>query len=158
EAAMDGDPTAFALARPMKGRPGCDFSFSGLKTSVRTMIEGRTLSPALVSDMSASLQAAISDSVGDRARHAFGLLRERNEAVTAFVAAGGVAANKALRARLSEIAQENGVAFAAPPPGLCTDNGVMVAWAGLERFRLGLTDALDVAARPRWPLEDIRKA
>jgi N6-L-threonylcarbamoyladenine synthase len=157
KAAQTGHTSAFALPRPMAGRAGCDFSFSGLKTSVRTSIEGKTITPRLVSDMAASLQAAIADSVADRARHAFAMLKEQGQPVTAFVAAGGVAANQALRARLTEIARDNGVSFASPPPALCTDNGVMVAWAGLERFRLGLTDALDVGARPRWPLEEVAK-
>lgn len=155
KAAEGGNPKAVSLARPMVGRAGCDFSFSGLKTSVRTHIEGNELTPAFVADMAASLQAAIADSVADRARHAFKLLREQGIGVTAFVASGGVAANKTLRARLMEIASENGVAFAAPPPKLCTDNGAMVAWAGLERFRLGKTDSLDVLARPRWPLDGL---
>jgi N6-L-threonylcarbamoyladenine synthase len=157
-AARDGDPKKFLLPRPMLGRKGCDFSFSGLKTSVRTLIEGQTLTPILVSDMAASLQSAIADSIADRARHAFAILKEEKQSVTAFVAAGGVAANQKLRERLTKIAEENNVAFAAPPPELCTDNGVMVAWAGLERFRLGLTDGLDVRARPRWPLEEVRNA
>jgi len=103
--------------------------------------------------MAASLQAAIADSVADRARHAFAELKKEGQGVTTFVAAGGVAANQTLCARLREIAVENHVDFAAPPPKLCTDNGVMVAWAGLERLRLGLTDGLDAAARPRWPLD-----
>ena len=157
QAAKSGNPKAFSLPRPMMGRAGCDFSFSGLKTSVRTIIEKQTLSPALVSDMAASLQAAIADSVADRARHAFKTLAKEGQSVTAFVVAGGVAANEALRARLAGIAGENKVKFAAPPVKLCTDNGVMVAWAGLERFRLGLTDKLDVRARPRWPLEEAIK-
>ncbi len=158
QAAKLGNPKAFSLPRPMVGRAGCDFSFSGLKTSVRTLIEKQTLNDALVADMAASLQATIAESVADRARHAFAMLAEEGQSVTAFVAAGGVAANEALRARLADIAGENGVTFAAPPIKLCTDNGVMVAWAGLERFRLGLTDNLDVRARPRWPLEEIRRA
>jgi N6-L-threonylcarbamoyladenine synthase len=82
-------------------------------------------------------------------------LKKEGQTVTAFVAAGGVAANQALRARQTAIAAENNVGFAAPPPKFCTDNGVMVAWAGLERLRLGLTDGLDAPARPRWPLEEI---
>ncbi|MFA5040565.1 MAG: tRNA (adenosine(37)-N6)-threonylcarbamoyltransferase complex transferase subunit TsaD [Bdellovibrionales bacterium] len=157
-AARDGNPKTFALPRPMIGKKGCDFSFSGLKTAVRTHIKSKTLSPSFVSNMAASLQAAIASSVADRARHAFAALKGEGQSITAFVAAGGVAANGALRERLTEIAEESGVPFAAPPPSLCTDNGVMVAWAGLERFRLGLTDALGVSARPRWPLEDIKRA
>lgn len=155
-AAQTGNPKAFPLPRPMIGRPGCDFSFSGLKTAVRTLVEGRELSSVFVADMAASVQAAIADSIADRARHAFRTLENDGLVVTAFVAAGGVASNLALRARLTTIAAENGVAFAAPPPKLCTDNGVMVAWAGMERFRLGLIDPLDSPARPRWPLEEVR--
>jgi N6-L-threonylcarbamoyladenine synthase len=173
QAAKQGNPNAFPLPRPMLGRPGCDFSFSGLKTSVRTNIEkernlslakGRvgvmpentSLPPTFIADMSASLQAAIADSIADRSRHAFAALKAESQPLTSFVAAGGVAANHYLRARLSGIAEENNVAFASPPPTLCTDNGVMVAWAGLERFRLGLIDSLDAPARPRWPLEEVR--
>jgi len=154
-AARSGNPKAFDLPRPMLGRAGCDFSFSGLKTAVRTIVQDKELTPAFVSDMAASLQQAIADSVADRAAHAFDML---DVPVTAFVAAGGVAANQVLCARLRRVAAQHGVAFAAPPPKLCTDNGVMVAWAGLERMRLGLIDTLDIGARPRWPLEEIRKA
>jgi N6-L-threonylcarbamoyladenine synthase len=155
QAALTGNPKAFDLPRPMLGRAGCDFSFSGLKTAVRTLLADQTLTVDFVADMAASLQAAIADSVGDRARHAFAELRLSGESVTAFVAAGGVAANGALRARLTAIAAEHHVGFAAPPPKLCTDNGVMVAWAGVERLRLGLTDGLDIKARPRWPLDQL---
>ncbi len=156
-AARDGNARAFDLPRPMLGRAGCDFSFSGMKTAVRLALEKHVLTPALVGDMAASLQAAIADVVADRAQHAFDLLRNEGVAVTAFVVAGGVAANQVLCAKVKNVAANNGVAFAAPPPKLCTDNGVMVAWAGLERMRLGLTDGLDAASRPRWPLEEIRR-
>jgi N6-L-threonylcarbamoyladenine synthase len=156
KAAKDGNPKAFALPRPMAGRPGCDFSFSGLKTAVRTSLQGKELSASVVADMAASLQAAIAECVADRARHAFKILEDRAEPVTAFVAAGGAAANQVLRARLTEIAAENKVLFASPPPSLCTDNGVMVAWAGVERFRRGMTDTLAAAARPRWPLAEMK--
>jgi N6-L-threonylcarbamoyladenine synthase len=156
-AARSGNPKAFDLPRPMFGRAGCDFSFSGMKTAVRLALAGREMTPALVSDMAASVQAAIADLVADRASHAFDILWDEGCNVTAFVASGGVAANQILCARMRDVAADNGVAFAAPPPKLCTDNGVMVAWAGLERLRLGLVDGLDVGARPRWPLEEIRK-
>jgi N6-L-threonylcarbamoyladenine synthase len=158
QAARTGNATAFALPRPLLGRAGCDFSFSGLKTAVRTVIDGKELTPELVADMAASLQAAIADSVADRAKHAFAIMKEEGQNISAFVAAGGVAANQSLCSRLQEIAAENKVPFAVPPPQLCTDNGVMVAWAGLERLRLGLVDGLDVAARPRWPLDEVRRS
>lgn len=154
-AAQDGNPRAFALPHPMVGRAGCDFSFSGLKTAVRTELAGRDLTPALVADMAASLQETIAQSVCDRARHAFDLLAARGQPVTAFVCAGGVAANQTLRARLTAVAAAYGVAFAAPPVKYCTDNGVMVAWAGLENLRLGKSSGLDTPARPRWPLTEI---
>jgi len=155
KAAESGNPNAFDLPRPMLGRKGCDFSFSGLKTSVRTLLQDKELTPSLVADMAASLQSAIAESVADRVAHAFDMLDEEGLKATAFVASGGVAANSYLRARLLAAAKQHAVSFAAPPPGLCTDNGVMVAWAGLERFQLGLVDKLDIAARPRWPLESI---
>jgi N6-L-threonylcarbamoyladenine synthase len=157
-AAKGGDPKAFDLPRPMIGRPGCDFSFSGLKTAVRIFVEATNLSPTFVADMAASVQKAIADSIADRSRHAFAMLAGDEHPVTAFVAAGGVASNAVLREALTSVALSFGVPFLAPPPALCTDNGVMVAWAGLERLRRGLSDPLDIAARPRWPLEDIIKA
>ena len=156
QAARLGNPHAFDLPRPLLGRPGCDFSFSGLKTAVRTALQDGPLTEQRRHDMAASLQRAIADSVADRVSHAFAMLRQAGTSVTSFVAAGGVAANQSLCARLREAAAREHVAFVAPPVPLCTDNGVMVAWAGLERLRLGLNDPLTIAARPRWPLEEVR--
>lgn len=154
-AARGGDPTRFDLPRPMKGRPGCDFSFSGLKTAVRHVVERLgTLSEQDVADLAAATQAAIADSLLDRTRNAI-----RQFTGKTLVVAGGVAANETLRRRLEELAAAHGLAFVAPPPSLCTDNAAMIAWAGLERLRLGLTDSLDFAPRPRWPLDpDARPA
>lgn len=151
-AATTGDGKAFDLPRPMVGREGCDFSFSGLKTAVRQLVEAQPLpNEFFVANAAASLQAAITDILADRAEHALDMaLVDRP---TALVVAGGVAANQAIRARLQAVAARHGLPFVAPPLSLCTDNGVMVAWAGLERLRLGLTDGLDLAARPRWPLD-----
>ncbi|MER2520113.1 MAG: tRNA (adenosine(37)-N6)-threonylcarbamoyltransferase complex transferase subunit TsaD [Bdellovibrionales bacterium] len=157
-AALHGNPKAFDLPRPLVGRAGCDFSFSGLKTAVRQLVEAQhePLSAAFVADAAASLQAAIVDILADRVRHAFDLLRRDGQAVTALVLGGGVAANKRIGAAIHAIATDAGVPCLVPQAGLCTDNGVMVAWAGLERLRLGLTDGYDIAARPRWPLEALR--
>jgi N6-L-threonylcarbamoyladenine synthase len=157
-AARSGDAKRFPLPRPMKGRAGCDFSFSGLKTALRQTVEERiahhgALMPEEVADLAASLQAAIGDSLVDRTAHAARLFRRRWPAGRRLVVAGGVASNTALRFRLAELAAEHGLAFAAPPPPLCTDNGAMIAWAGLERLKLGLVDGLDFAPRPRWPLD-----
>lgn len=154
-AARAGDPARFAFARPMKGKPGCDFSFSGLKTAVRTAVEALPpgpLSEEDIHDLAASFQAAVVDSIGDRVRRALDAFSDTYDGRT-LVVAGGVAANTALRAELEARARAAGFDFVAPPLALCTDNAVMIAWAALERFKLGLTDGLDFKARPRWPLD-----
>ncbi|MDP6705291.1 MAG: tRNA (adenosine(37)-N6)-threonylcarbamoyltransferase complex transferase subunit TsaD [Alphaproteobacteria bacterium] len=150
-AATAGDATAHALPRPMKGRAGCDFSFSGLKTAVRHLVQGA--SEIEVADVAASFQAAVADVLADRTEKAITLARKHSPEIRTMVIAGGVAANKALRTRLEAVAGAAGLALVAPPPRLCTDNGAMIAWAGLERLRLGLVDPLDFAARARWPLD-----
>ncbi|MBM3557339.1 MAG: tRNA (adenosine(37)-N6)-threonylcarbamoyltransferase complex transferase subunit TsaD [Alphaproteobacteria bacterium] len=150
-AAASGNPQAFALPRPMLGRSGCDFSFSGLKTAVRQLVEGARTSPEFVADVAASLQAAIADVVADRLKNALDLAAEARP--TALVAAGGVAANLALRMRLGTVADGAGLPPVVPPVRLCTDNAVMIAWAGVERLALGLADPLDIAPRARWPLD-----
>ena len=157
-AAMGGRADAYDLPRPMLGRAGCDFSFSGLKTAVRLLVEkhGAISDAQFVSDAAASLQATIADILADRAEHA--LEMTQTEKPTALVVAGGVAANSVLRTKLQQTAAKHGLPFVAPPVNLCTDNGVMVAWAGVERLRLGLTDKLDMAARPRWPLDALAEA
>jgi N6-L-threonylcarbamoyladenine synthase len=148
-AARRGDPARFPFPRPMKGRPGCDFSFSGLKTAVRqTVQELGHLTEKDVADVAASVQAAIGDSLIDRTAGAIKQFTGKT-----LVVAGGVAANAALRERLETLAAANDLHFVAPPTALCTDNAAMIAWAGLERLRLGMTDALDFAPRPRWPLD-----
>jgi N6-L-threonylcarbamoyladenine synthase len=152
QAAKSGNPKAFDLPRPMLGREGCDFSFSGLKTALRQIVDNAPEKEKRVPDLAASLQAAITDILADRTQHALELLQSGHEPITALVVAGGVAANQTIRARLGELATKFGTAFVAPPVTLCTDNGAMVAWAGLEKLRLGMSDALDTAARPRWPL------
>jgi N6-L-threonylcarbamoyladenine synthase len=157
-AAAGGDPGGFDLPRPMLGRPGADFSFSGLKSAVRHKAaalstgEAARLARQDAADLAASFQAAVGEVLADRCVNAL----ERFQASGAggpLVVAGGVAANQALRARLSEAAEAVGTRMIAPPPWLCTDNAAMIAWAGLERLGLGLTDGLDFAPRPRWPLE-----
>jgi len=153
-AAATGDASRFALPRPMVGRPGCDFSFSGLKTAVRQARAG--LAPddtEAVHDLAAAFQQAVAESLADRCRRAVQLFTERHPAGRHLVVAGGVAANGAIRAALTAVAGQADLELAAPPAALCTDNGAMVAWAGLERLRLGLVDPLDFAARPRWPLD-----
>jgi len=160
-AARDGDPARFGLPRPMAGRPGCDFSFSGLKTAVRQAAEGLPagdFKAGDLADLAASFQAAVVDVLADRSAAAMDTFKRTDGGVPAFVVAGGVAANKAVRARLETLAGENGFRFVAPPTALCTDNAAMIAWAGIERLALGLTDPLDFKPRPRWPLDELAHA
>jgi N6-L-threonylcarbamoyladenine synthase len=157
-AARTGNAARFDLPRPMKGRSGCDLSFSGLKTAVRQTVErltrsGEQLARQDIADLAAGLQAAIGDSLVDRTANAIALFRARHPTGTTLVVAGGVAANAALRDRLATLAALRGMGFVAPPLALCTDNAAMIAWAGLERLRLGLVDDLAFAPRPRWPLD-----
>jgi N6-L-threonylcarbamoyladenine synthase len=151
-----GDAKRISLPRPMKGRAGCDFSFSGLKTAVRRAIE--TLPDGEIgqqdaADICAAFQAAVADVVVDRVGNAIRVFQDRHPDGTHLVVAGGVAANTLLRSRLETLASAEGLEFIAPPQPLCTDNGAMIAWAGVERLGLGLVDALDFAPRPRWPLD-----
>jgi N6-L-threonylcarbamoyladenine synthase len=158
QAASAGDPARFFLPRPMKGRPGCDFSFSGLKNAVRLLIAGLgELSSQDRNDVAAAFQRAVAESIADRSRAAMRLFRQRHPGPGHLVVAGGVAANAELRRTLAATAAEADFSLIAPPPALCTDNAAMIAWAGLERFRLGLCDGLDFAPRPRWPLDPLAK-
>jgi N6-L-threonylcarbamoyladenine synthase len=158
--AQDGDPKRFALPRPMLGREGADFSFSGLKTALALIAKGgAALEGRGRRDLAASFQAAIVDVVKDRVYAAMQKFRTEFENLNAyrFVTVGGVASNHTIRAALSAIAQEEGFLLSLPPPELCTDNGAMVAWAGLERLHCGLTDSLATAPLARWPLQGIEK-
>jgi N6-L-threonylcarbamoyladenine synthase len=156
--ARDGDPTRFDLPRPLHGTATCDFSFSGLKTAVRHRI--LNLGPAAsetttMADLCAGFQAAVGDVLVDRSVRAMRRLHDAHPSCRTLVVAGGVAANQYLRDRLEQAAAGEGFALVAPPLALCTDNAVMVAWAGVERLRLGVIDDQAVAARPRWPLEEL---
>ena len=154
KAARNGDPARFILPRPMVGRAGCDFSFSGLKTAVRRKLEGlQPLSEADVDDVAAAFQAAVAGSLRDRCGNAITAFEAEHGPGRPFVAAGGVAANQALRSTLGALADERDMRFVVPPPSLCTDNAAMIAWAGVERLRIGDVDGLDFAPRPRWPLD-----
>lgn len=155
--AREGDAKRFRLPRPMVGRPGCDFSFSGLKTALRQIAEtlDYPLSRRDKADLAAAFQAAVGDVLADRCRHGLARFQELTGAKGPLVVAGGVAANQALRQRLESLAADQGVRLVVPPPKLCTDNAAMIAWAGLERLRLGARDPLDTPARPRWPLDEL---
>lgn len=154
--AARGDPDRFVLPRPMIGRAEPDFSLSGLKTALRVEAEKIVpLSDQDVADLCAAFQLAVVDIVADRLRAGLRIFRERFGGPTALVAAGGVAANQAVRRTLGRMAAEAGTALVVPPPALCTDNGAIVAWAGAERLALGWSDTLGVAPRARWQLESV---
>ena len=150
-AASEGNADAIRLPRPMLGRAGCDFSFSGLKTALRH--ERTNGGHKNTADLAASFQAAVIDCLADRTANGIAMARAIAP-VTTLVVAGGVAANKALRARLERVAAEDGLRLVAPPIKLCTDNAAMIAWTGIERLKQGLIDGLDFAPRPRWPLDE----
>jgi tRNA N6-adenosine threonylcarbamoyltransferase len=153
-AAASGNPYRFLLPRPLLGRPGCDFSFAGLKTSLRRIVGERGVaSPREQADLAASVETAVCEALCDRTANAVAWFRRHHPDGKSLVAAGGVAANCQLRRRLALLAAAAGLEFLVPPRALCTDNGAMIAWAGLERLRLGLVDGLDAAPRPRWPLD-----
>lgn len=156
--ARDGDPLRYPLPRPLLDRPGCDMSFSGLKTAVLRMrdkivSEHGGLPAQARRDLCASFQAAVSDVLAEKSRRALVQYLEISPATPTIAVAGGVAANQSIRGALQNVAQATGAAFVAPPLRLCTDNAAMIAWAGIERLRLGLFDDMSLAARPRWPLD-----
>ena len=144
--ALEGDPRAVPLPRPLLGSDEPHFSFAGLKSAALRAAESGAHRPA---DIAASFQQAAIDCIDDRLNRAL----EKMDEVTALVVAGGVAANKPIRQSLEELAASHGLPFVAPPLELCTDNAAMIAWAGIERLRQGASDPLDIAARPRWPLD-----
>ena len=152
-AALTGDAAAVTLPRPLLDRPGLDMSFSGLKTAARRAAEDQPLTAQRRAEICASFQEAVADILAVKSARAMELVAERTDRRT-FVVAGGVAANKALRARLEAEARHHGFHFFAPPLRWCTDNGAMIALAGAERLRLGYVDALDTPARARWPLDE----
>ena len=151
-----GNATRFGLPRPMRGRNDANFSLSGLKTALR--LEAEKIAPLSnqdVADLCASFQQAIVEVVLDRLRTGLRMFRTKFGAPTALVAAGGVAANQAIRKVLHRLAFEVGTVLVAPPLELCTDNGAMIAWAGAERLAIGLADPLEFAPRARWPLDQV---
>ena len=153
-AAATGDPARFAFPRPLLDRPGCDMSFSGLKTAVlrardAVVAEKGGLTEQDRADLCAGFQAAVADVLAEKTRRAL-----QTFPAPAIAVAGGVAANIALRARLETVSANAGARFLAPPLALCTDNAAMIAWAGVELFQAGQRDGADLSARSRWPLDE----
>ena len=156
--AAQGDASRFALPRPLLDRPGCDMSFSGLKTAILRARDGVVAEKSGLTrqdraDLCASFQAAVVDVLAEKTRRALKAYLADAPVAPLLAVAGGVAANTAIRAALQEVCAQADVAFLAPPLALCTDNAAMIAYAGIERFRLGQYDTMALAARPRWPLD-----
>lgn len=153
--ARSGNPKRYNLPRPMRGREGADFSFSGLKTAVRQLVHTGGLDAA---DAAASFQAAVVDILIERTTVAMEMFRIDfpDTRIPSLVVAGGVASNGAIREALSDLAAREGFQKKIPPPGLCTDNAAMVAWAGVENGQLGHFDGIGVSPRARWPLAAAR--
>jgi N6-L-threonylcarbamoyladenine synthase len=156
--AAGGDAARFRFPRPLLDREDCDLSFSGLKTAVRRardrLVEAQGgITRGDRADLCAGFQAAVAESLGEKTRRACAVFAAEHGARLLAVA-GGVAANRAIRARLEAVAAEAGFGFVAPPLALCTDNGAIIAWAAAERMAVAGPDGLDLSARPRWPLDE----
>lgn len=161
--AVSGDPKRFAFPRPLLDRPGCDLSFSGLKTALlrardAIVAEKGGLTEQDRADLCASFQAAVADVLAKKTARALALYLEENPETPTLAVAGGVAANKSIRGTLETVCRDHDVAFTAPPQALCTDNAAMIAYAGLERFKAGHRDDMSLTARPRWPLDQTAPA
>lgn len=154
--AVSGNPTRFQFPRPLMDRTGCDMSFSGLKTALLRARDALVAEKGGITvqdrrDLCAGFQAAVAEVLAKKTSRALDMAGERP---TALAVAGGVAANKTIRAMLETVSARAGVPFLAPPLQLCTDNAAMIAWAGIEQLRAGLSYSADFVARPRWPLDD----
>jgi N6-L-threonylcarbamoyladenine synthase len=150
--AASGDGARFNLPRALLGRKDCDFSFSGLKTAASRLAQSCETDQDRA-DLADAVQSAIARQLSERSDRALKAYAERHPH-RLFVVAGGVAANKTVRATLEATAAANGFGFLAPPMAYCTDNAAMIALAGAERLQKGLTSDIDTAARPRWPLDE----
>ncbi|MFD2172969.1 tRNA (adenosine(37)-N6)-threonylcarbamoyltransferase complex transferase subunit TsaD [Rhodobacter lacus] len=161
--ALTGNPKAFPFPRPLLDRPGCDMSFSGLKTALLRARDAEVAAHGGLyrqtrADLCAAFQQAVADVLADKTRRALKAYLAEAPEGPALAVAGGVAANRQIRSSLEAVCAETGVRFTAPPLKLCTDNAAMIAFAGIERFRAGTATAADLVARPRWPLDQTAPA
>jgi N6-L-threonylcarbamoyladenine synthase len=159
--AGQGDPGRFRFPRPLLDREGCDMSFSGLKTAILRARDALIAAQGGITlqdrrDLCAGFQAAVAEVLAIKTARALALVGDQD--LTALAVAGGVAANRQIRAQLETVAARAGIPFVAPPLSLCTDNGAMIAWAGLEHLRAGGRPSSDFPARPRWPLDETAPA
>ncbi|MEL6466350.1 MAG: tRNA (adenosine(37)-N6)-threonylcarbamoyltransferase complex transferase subunit TsaD [Pseudomonadota bacterium] len=157
-AALRGDPVRFSFPRPLANKPGCDLSFSGLKTAVLRARDDLVaiqngLTPQDQADLAASFQAAVTNSLAGKARRALDAYLDLDPDIPTLCVAGGVAANMTIRTALETVCTDAATAFNAPPLSLCTDNAAMIAAAGIEQMPLRDPDGMDLSARPRMPLD-----
>ncbi|MCT4635084.1 MAG: tRNA (adenosine(37)-N6)-threonylcarbamoyltransferase complex transferase subunit TsaD [Rickettsiales bacterium] len=149
--ALTGNPNKYDFPKPMKGREGCDFSFSGLKTAVRLIIEKTELTPENIANICASFQRTIAEILLDRLNNAIEITKKSHPKIKQLIIAGGVAANQYLLKEIQLSMEKHNLETIAPPIKLCTDNAAMIAWAGIERLRLGIKDEV-IIPKSRWPL------
>jgi N6-L-threonylcarbamoyladenine synthase len=156
--AQMGDNKKFHFPRPLCDKPGCDFSFSGIKTAARMTLDKinqNEIDDQFINDFCASFQSAVVDCIINRLHNAMHDERVKKAAPKTLVVAGGVAKNSAIRNAMEKLAKEFDMNFAAPPMNLCTDNGAMIAWAGVENYKVGNIVSEPIAPRPRWPLTEL---
>ncbi|MBQ6011550.1 MAG: tRNA (adenosine(37)-N6)-threonylcarbamoyltransferase complex transferase subunit TsaD, partial [Alphaproteobacteria bacterium] len=156
--AKQGNSKRFRFPRPLCDKPGCDFSFSGIKTAARMLLDKTpesNIDEEFINDFCASFQAAVVDCITNRLHNAISDERVKSAKPKTLVVAGGVAKNSAIRNAMEKLATDFNMQFAAPPMNLCTDNGAMIAWAGIENYKVGNTVSKPVAPRPRWPLTEL---
>jgi len=156
ERAKNGDKLRFKLPKSMCDREGCDLSFSGLKTSVRLLIEKeqKPVSESFINDICASFQHTSTEILKYKISEAIKLYEKLADSKTVVIS-GGVAANRHIFSELQEFLGSRNYALFSPPINLCTDNAAMIAWAGAERFKAGLFSSLNFCPRPRWPLYEL---
>ena len=151
--AENGNKNAYVLPRPILNHPGCNLSFAGLKTAI-LQLSSKIKSEKDKENLAASFQKTINEILNVKCKSAmneFSSTHKKSKKV--FVISGGVAANKSIRNNLDQLSKEMGFENFFPPIELCSDNAAMIAWAGIERFKNGIEDNLDVLAKPRWPLD-----
>lgn len=156
--AQNGNAKRFHFPRPLCDKPGCDFSFSGIKTAARMMLDKipqSDINEEFINDFCASFQTAVVDCIINRLNNALHDERVKKTNPQTLVVAGGVAKNSAIRGAMEKLANKFNMQFAAPPMNLCTDNGAMIAWAGIENYNIGNVVHEPVAPRPRWPLTEL---
>ena len=148
--AEQGTPGRFVFPRPMTDRPGLDFSFSGLKTFAANTIHAQGVDEQTKADIAHAFETAVVDTLAIKCKRAL-----KETGLKRLVMAGGVSANRQLRAQLAEMMKSLGGEVFYPRPEYCTDNGAMIAYAGLQRLRAGQTVGLEISVQPRWSLDSL---